>query len=127
MTLLIYRWEIYRVKETPKTVSVIYEFTYPGAEYKKVVGRVSGWRKNMFLNALPSFQAHKEEEFEYVTGLRMMLYIQLLPTVDRQFQADMLADIISKMPFEELVFWNWKFTVMKKDSIRGFKAMYLGR
>ncbi|MGC9146030.1 MAG: hypothetical protein ACP5GS_07995 [Nitrososphaeria archaeon] len=124
MTLLIYRHEIYRLKETPKSVLLIYEFTYPGAGYTKVLGRVSGWRKNMFLKALPLFKANKEE-LEYVPGLRMYLYISLLPTIDRQFKAEMLAEILAKMPFEELVFWSWKFTSMKKDAVRGFRAMYL--
>ncbi len=124
--ILTYRYDIYRVKETSKMVFLIYRFAYPDAEYSDVVGILSGWRKDMFLRALPKFKAHREET-DHVPALKMVLYMKLLPVIDDQLKAEKLIKVLSNMSFEELSFWNRKFVFDEKNAIRGFKAMYVNR
>lgn len=126
MTSLIYRNEVYTVKESGRWVALHYEFVYPGANYRVILGKVSGWRKNLFLSSLSRFKANREE-WEFVPAIRMRLYINTLPSVRNQFDAQKIAGVLERMPFEELSFWNWKFSAMRKDAVRGFKAMYRGR
>ncbi|MGC8647023.1 MAG: hypothetical protein ACP5T9_05770 [Thermoplasmata archaeon] len=124
MNLAIYKNEYFVIKRYRDGIGIQYEYRINGKPtHKKLIGLVKGWRKDMFLKALSYFRV-KEEEDEFERMVRIKLYIQLLPTIEDRVFAYNLINFLDEMPFEELTFWNWKFTQMRKDAIRGFKAMY---
>ncbi len=124
MNLAIYKNEYFVIKKYKDSIGVQYEYRINGKPaQKKLIGLVKGWRRDMFVKALSTFSV-KEEEDEFERMVRIKLYIQLLPTIEDRVFAYNLINFLDEMPFEELTFWNWKFTQMRKDAIRGFKAMY---
>ncbi len=124
MNIAKYRNEYYIIKKGNDSVRVIYEYRVNGKPVdKKIIGIVKGWRKDMFLKGLSYFKV-KDEEDEFERMVRIKLYIQLLPTIKDKVIAFELIDFLDKMAFEELTFWNWKFTQIRKNAIKGFKVMY---
>ncbi|MGC8657034.1 MAG: hypothetical protein ACP5RS_02600 [Thermoplasmata archaeon] len=124
MNLAMYRNEFFVIKKYKDGIGVQYEYRIDGKPaQKKLIGLVKGWRKNMFINALSVFKVRDEED-EFERMVRIKLYLMLLPAIDDKVGAFNLINFLDEMPFEELTFWNWKFTQMKDDAIRGFKAMY---
>ena len=77
----------------------------------------------MFEHALSVFKV-KKEETEFERMVRIKMYIQILPTIKNRKVAYKLIYLLEDLPFEDLTFWNWKFTQMKNNAINGFKAMY---
>jgi hypothetical protein len=124
MNLAIYKNEYFVIKRYKDAVGVQYEYRIDGKPTtKKLIGLVRGWRKDLFLKAISYFRV-KDEEDEFERMVRIKLYIMLLPTINDYLVAYNLISFLDKMPFEELTFWNWKFTQMKEGAIRGFRAMY---
>lgn len=125
MNIAIYKNEYFVLKENKESVSVIYEYRIDGKPSNtKIIGRVRGWKKDLFRKALSEFKVKEDEVDEFEKMVRIKLYIQLLPFIKDRLIAYNLIKFLNDMPFEELTFWNWKFTQMRKDAIRGFKAMY---
>ena len=116
--------DLYVVKDSASSVSLLYEYRLQGRVYYRAVrGRVYGWKKSVFLDLVSRLKAQREVR-DYNTGSRLSVFIRVLPEINDVREAHKALDIIATMGLEEAAFWVWKLNVHKKDAARAFKAMY---
>jgi len=122
--LSTYENDLYVVKDTGNSVSLLYEYRLQGRVYYRAVrGRVYGWKKSVFLDLVNRLKAQREVR-DYNTGSRLSVFIRVLPEINDVREAHKALDIVAEMGLEEAAFWVWKLNVHKKDAARAFKAMY---
>jgi len=116
--------DLYVVKDSASSVSLLYEYRLQGRVYYRAVrGRVYGWKKSVFLDLVNRLKAQREVR-DYNTGARLSTFIRVLPEINDVREAHKALDIVAEMGLEEAAFWVWKLNVHKKDAARAFKAMY---
>jgi hypothetical protein len=116
--------DLYVVKDSASSVSLLYEYRLQGRVYYRAVrGRVYGWKKSVFLDLVNRLKAQREVR-DYNTGSRLSVFIRVLPEINDVREAHKALDIVAEMGLEEAAFWVWKLNVHKKDAARAFKAMY---
>jgi hypothetical protein len=122
--LSTYENDLYVVKDTGNSVSLLYEYRLQGRVYYRAVrGRVYGWKKSVFLDLVSRLKAQREVR-DYNTGSRLSVFIRVLPEINDVREAHKALDIVAEMGLEEAAFWVWKLNVHKKDAARAFKVMY---
>ena len=116
--------EAYVIKDNGKGwVFLNYKYRDKKVIYKKTVGKVTDWRRDIFLQFAKEFKVSNETR-KFVTSARLKVFIAVLPTVKDVRDALRLKDIVMELGVEELAFWNWKITVTRKNTVRSFRAMY---
>lgn len=125
LSLSLYRNELLLIKDTGNRVSMYFQYRLKGKTvYNKLLGYVFGWRRRIFLEIARKVNAGNEI-WEYDPGIRLKLLILALPKTDNFVDAYWLADTILELPFEDLVWWNYKFNKQTRDrAYRAFRALY---
>ncbi len=118
--------EVYVIREGKNGwVSLDYEYREKGRQTdRKTIGRVNGWRKQMFLNFAKQLDVRHETD-SFMTSVRLSLFIIMLPKMKDTREALRLKRAIMDLWSDDIAFWYWKFIgKSKNNAIKSFRAMY---
>jgi len=89
--------DLYVVKDSASSVSLLYEYRLQGRVYYRAVrGRVYGWKKSVFLDLVNRLKAQREVR-DYNTGSRLSVFIRVLPEINDVREAHKALDIVAEM------------------------------
>lgn len=89
--------------------------------HEVIVGKVFGWRANVFEEFAESLANRDERE----KGYRLFLTLQVLKTLRVRRKTNHFLRAVTELSLEEVIFWVWQFHSYGKLALNAFKCIHL--